>query len=68
MSFTLIAGPCVIESRDLALEVAERVKEITDRPGDPLHLQGELRQGEPQLRRILSRPRRGGRPGGAGRG
>ena len=30
MSFTLIAGPCVIESRDLALEVAERVKEITD--------------------------------------
>ena len=33
MSFTLIAGPCVIESRDLALEVAERVKEITDRLG-----------------------------------
>ena len=30
MSFTLIAGPCVIESRDLALEVAERVKAITD--------------------------------------
>ena len=32
ISFTLIAGPCVIESRDLALalEVAERVKEITD--------------------------------------
>ena len=29
MSFTLIAGPCVIESRDLALEVAERVKAIT---------------------------------------
>ena len=30
MSFTLIAGPCVIESRDLALEVAERVKAITE--------------------------------------
>ena len=30
MSFTLIAGPCVIESRDLVLQVAERVKEITD--------------------------------------
>lgn len=30
MSFTLIAGPCVIENRDLALEVAERVKAITD--------------------------------------
>jgi len=33
MSFTLIAGPCVIESRDLAFEVAERVKAITDRLG-----------------------------------
>ena len=33
MSFTLIAGPCVIESRDLACEVAERVKAITDRLG-----------------------------------
>ena len=30
MTFTLIAGPCVIESRDLALEVAERVKAITE--------------------------------------
>jgi 2-dehydro-3-deoxyphosphooctonate aldolase (KDO 8-P synthase) len=29
MTFTLIAGPCVIESRDLALEVAERVQAIT---------------------------------------
>jgi 2-dehydro-3-deoxyphosphooctonate aldolase (KDO 8-P synthase) len=29
MSFTLIAGPCVIESRELALEVAEKVKAIT---------------------------------------
>jgi 2-dehydro-3-deoxyphosphooctonate aldolase (KDO 8-P synthase) len=33
MSFTLIAGPCVIESRDLALEVAAQVKAITDRLG-----------------------------------
>ena len=33
MSFTLIAGPCVIESRDLALVVAEQVKTITDRLG-----------------------------------
>ncbi len=29
----LIAGPCVIESRDLALETAGRLKEITDRLG-----------------------------------
>jgi 2-dehydro-3-deoxyphosphooctonate aldolase (KDO 8-P synthase) len=33
MPFTLIAGPCVIESRDLVFEVAERVKGITDRLG-----------------------------------
>jgi len=33
MSFTLIAGPCVIESRDLVLQVAEQVKAITDRLG-----------------------------------
>ena len=33
MSLTLIAGPCVIESRELALEIAEQVKAITDRLG-----------------------------------
>jgi 2-dehydro-3-deoxyphosphooctonate aldolase (KDO 8-P synthase) len=33
MTFTLIAGPCVIESRALALEVAERMKTITERLG-----------------------------------
>ncbi|MFM7676423.1 MAG: 3-deoxy-8-phosphooctulonate synthase [Synechococcus sp.] len=33
MPLTLIAGPCVIESRDLALQVAEQVKAITDRLG-----------------------------------
>ncbi|MCP9890248.1 3-deoxy-8-phosphooctulonate synthase [Cyanobium sp. Aljojuca 7D2] len=33
MSFRLIAGPCVIENRDLVLQVAEQVKAITDRLG-----------------------------------
>ena len=33
MPLTLIAGPCVIESRELALGVAETVKAITDRLG-----------------------------------
>ncbi|MEI7952896.1 MAG: 3-deoxy-8-phosphooctulonate synthase, partial [Synechococcaceae cyanobacterium ELA182] len=33
MSLILVAGPCVIESRDLIFEVAERVKQITDRLG-----------------------------------
>ncbi len=33
MTFTLIAGPCVIESPSLALEIAEQVKAITERLG-----------------------------------
>lgn len=33
MSLTLIAGPCVIESRELALDIAGQVKAITDRLG-----------------------------------
>ncbi|MBI1389147.1 MAG: 3-deoxy-8-phosphooctulonate synthase [bacterium] len=31
----LIAGPCVIESRELCIEVAERMKDITNRLGLP---------------------------------
>ena len=31
----LIAGPCVIESRDVCLHVAERVRRIADRLGLP---------------------------------
>ncbi|MEC9176406.1 MAG: 3-deoxy-8-phosphooctulonate synthase, partial [Pseudomonadota bacterium] len=34
--FTLIAGPCQIESRDHAMSVAGRVAEICDRLGVPL--------------------------------
>lgn len=30
-NFFLLAGPCVVESKDLCFEVAERVKEITTR-------------------------------------
>jgi len=33
MPLTLVAGPCVIESSELVFEIAERVKEITDRLG-----------------------------------
>jgi 2-dehydro-3-deoxyphosphooctonate aldolase (KDO 8-P synthase) len=35
MCFFLIAGPCVIESRDLTLEVASAIKTITDRLSIP---------------------------------
>jgi 2-dehydro-3-deoxyphosphooctonate aldolase (KDO 8-P synthase) len=30
-SFFLIAGPCVVESRELCFEIAEKIKHITDR-------------------------------------
>jgi 2-dehydro-3-deoxyphosphooctonate aldolase (KDO 8-P synthase) len=33
MTFTLVAGPCVIESADLAFSIAKQVKLITDRLG-----------------------------------
>lgn len=33
--FELIAGPCVIESEEMALSIAERMKEMTDRLGIP---------------------------------
>ena len=33
MTFTLVAGPCVIESADLAFAIAKQVKLITDRLG-----------------------------------
>ncbi len=34
--FALIAGPCVIESRDLVMKVAEHLRTVTDRLGIPL--------------------------------
>ncbi|MEJ2178427.1 MAG: 3-deoxy-8-phosphooctulonate synthase, partial [Gammaproteobacteria bacterium] len=33
--FFLIAGPCVIESEEMALSTASRLKEVTDRLGIP---------------------------------
>lgn len=33
MSFTLIAGPCVIESPELVFQVAERMQTIAERLG-----------------------------------
>ena len=42
--FFLIAGPCAIESEDLALRVAERVLEITDRLQIPYIFKGSYRK------------------------
>lgn len=42
--FFLISGPCAIESEDLALRVAERVLEITDRLRIPYIFKGSYRK------------------------
>jgi 2-dehydro-3-deoxyphosphooctonate aldolase (KDO 8-P synthase) len=43
-NFFLIAGPCAIESRDMALEIAERIKKITDRLEIPYIFKGSYRK------------------------
>lgn len=42
--FQLIAGPCVIESEEMVLSIAARMKTINDhgRTRNPLHIQGIL--------------------------
>ena len=52
----LIAGPCVIESEAHARTMADAIQRITSDLGVPVHLQGQLRQGEPHLHQELSRP------------
>jgi hypothetical protein len=59
----LIAGPCVIESRDMAFDTAGKLKEITSRARHTVHLQVVLRQGQPQFGQVLSRPGHGEGPG-----
>ena len=43
-NFFLIAGPCAIESRDVAFEVAEKVVEITNRLNIPYIFKGSYRK------------------------
>ena len=53
----LIAGPCVVESRQLQMDVAGELKAICASLRHPVHLQVVVRQGEPQLARVVSRAR-----------
>ncbi len=53
----LIAGPCVIESEPHARRMADAIQRIASGPPHPLHLQGQLRQGQPHLHPLLPRPR-----------
>ena len=63
----LIAGPCVVESRQLALDTAGELKENHVRARHPVHLQIVVRQGEPQLDQVVSRPGHGQGPRDPGR-
>jgi 2-dehydro-3-deoxyphosphooctonate aldolase (KDO 8-P synthase) len=66
--FFLIAGPCVVESEQLQMDVAGTLKEITSSAGHPVHLQEQLRQGQPLLGHQLPRPGHGQGPGDPGQG
>ena len=55
----LIAGPCVVESRQLAIDTAGELKEIDRGARHSVHLQVVVRQGQPQLEQVVPRPRHG---------
>ncbi len=42
--FFLMAGPCVIENEEMALEIAEKIKAITDKLGIPYVFKGSYRK------------------------
>ena len=64
----LIAGPCVVESEQLQMDVAGQLKEIAARARHAVHLQVELRQGQPLERHVVSRPGHGQGPRDPGQG
>ncbi|MDE6295296.1 MAG: 3-deoxy-8-phosphooctulonate synthase, partial [Muribaculaceae bacterium] len=43
-NFFLLAGPCVIESEEMALKVAEHLISVTDRLGIPYVFKGSYRK------------------------
>ena len=53
----LIAGPCVIETEELTLSIARRLKEITAGDAGAAGVQGVVRQGQSHEHRGLSRAR-----------
>jgi 2-dehydro-3-deoxyphosphooctonate aldolase (KDO 8-P synthase) len=43
-NFFLLAGPCVVESEEMALAIAERIKTMTDKLGIPYVFKGSFRK------------------------
>lgn len=52
----LFGGMNVLESRDMAMQVCEEYVRVTQKLGILMY-QGQLRQGQPFVRNVLSRPR-----------
>ncbi len=52
----VIAGPCVIETQELTLSIAVRLKRDRRRVSICRCVQGVVRQGQSHERRLLSRP------------
>ena len=57
LPLALIAGPCQLESRAHALEMASALKEIAGRLASGSRLQDLVRQGEPHQRHERARHR-----------
>ena len=57
----LIAGPCVVESRQLQIDVAGELKEICAALGIPFIFKSSYDKAESQLGRVVSRTRDGRR-------
>ena len=55
--FFLIAGPCVIESREHVMFMAAELKKMTADCGVAVRLQGVVRQSQSQFHQIVSRCR-----------
>ncbi len=50
-----ILGPCVIESHDLTLRIADTLAELARAPDAARHLQGFVRQGQSHFGQVVSR-------------
>lgn len=60
--FFLIAGPCVLEGEQMALDIAGTLKEVTDELGIPYIFKASYDKANRTSGRVLPRPRHGRGP------
>ncbi len=66
--FFLIAGPCVVESEQLQMDIAGTLKEITAALGIPFIFKSSYDKANRSSGTIVPRPRHGQGPGDPGQG